>query len=123
MNFEDWAIGAAFQGTNGTIVTDYTRHKLFRKGKEVSDYPVPAQTIANSPGHIREFLNSIRTRERTSCDVDYGHRLTKAGHLGNIAYRTGRRIEFDDKQERIVNDKAASRLLMRRYRKPWRLPA
>jgi predicted dehydrogenase len=119
--FEDWAIGAAFQGTNGTIVTDYTRHKLYRKGKEITDFPVPPQSIANSPGHIREFLNSIKTRDRTTCDVDYGHRLTKAGHLGNIAFRTGRRIEFDDRQERIVNDKAATRLLMRRYRKPWRL--
>jgi hypothetical protein len=121
--FEDWSIGVAFQGTEGTLVADYKRRKLFRQGKEVSELPVPNETIPDSPGHIREFLNSIKTRELCTCDVDYGHRLTKAGLLGNIAYRTGKRIEFDDRQERIVNDKAANEYVSRRYRSPWRLPA
>ncbi|MDZ4799294.1 MAG: Gfo/Idh/MocA family oxidoreductase [Bryobacteraceae bacterium] len=118
---EDWAIGAAFQGTEGTLVTDYGRHKLFRKGKEVAEIPAPKMNIPDSPGHIREFLNSMKSRERCTCDVEYGHKLTKAGHLGNIAYRTGHRIEFDDKTERIVNDKAADRMTGRKYRKPWKL--
>jgi predicted dehydrogenase len=120
---EDWSIGAAFQGTEGTLVTDYRRHKLFRKGREITGFPVPPQSIPDSPGHIREFLDSIKTRERCTCDVDYSHRLTKAGLLGNIAYRTGRRIEFDDGQERILNDKHADQMVTRRYRRPWRLPS
>ena len=37
---------------------------------------------------IREFLDSIKSRQRTTCDIDYGHRLTKGGRLANIAYRT-----------------------------------
>ncbi len=120
--FEDWSLGAAVQGTDGTLVTNYTVHKVFRKGREVKDYTAPAQSIADSPGHIREFLNAIRSRERCTCDVDYGHRLTKAGLLGNIALRTGRRIEFRDETERIVNDKAADGMLMRHYRNGWKLP-
>lgn len=119
--FEDWGIGCAFQGTNGTIAVDYTRMKLFRKGKEVTDFERPAPSIPNSPGHIREFLDSIRSRQITTCDIEYGHKLTKGGHLGNIALRTGRRIQWDDANEQVIGDKDANKLVTRRYRKPWKL--
>jgi len=119
--FEDWGIGAAFQGTDGTLVTDYGRHKVFRKGKEVTDFVRPPVTIADSPGHLREFLDSVKSRKLTTCDVEYGHKLTKAGLLGNIALRTGRRIHWDDATEKIIGDKKANELVTRHYRKPWKL--
>ncbi|MFN0102048.1 MAG: Gfo/Idh/MocA family protein [Bryobacteraceae bacterium] len=119
--FENWGIGAAFQGTDGTVVTNYGEHKVFRKGKEVTDFSRPAPSIPDSPGHVREFLDSIKSRKLTTCDVEYGHRLTKGGHLGNIALRTGRRIQWDDAAERVVGDKDAQKRVTRRYRKPWKL--
>lgn len=119
--FENWSIGAAFQGTDGTIVTNYGEHKVFQKGKEITDFKRPEPSIPDSPGHIREFLDSIKSRKLTTCDVEYGHRLTKGGHLGNIALRTGRRIQWDDAAERIVGDKEAQKRVTRQYRKPWKL--
>ena len=56
-----------------------------------------------------------------SCSVEYGHRLNKGGLLGNLAYRTGRRIYWDDAREAVVGDAGAQRLSARRYRKPWKL--
>ncbi len=119
--FEQWGIGAAFQGSDGTLVTDYGQHKVFRKGKEVLDFTRPAPTIPDSPGHVREFLDSVKSRKLTTCNIDYGHRLTKAGLLGNIALRTGERIHWDDATERITNSKAAQKLVSRRYRKTWKM--
>jgi predicted dehydrogenase len=119
--FENWGIGAAFQGTDGTLVCNYGDYKIFRKGKEVTDFVRPPQTIENSPGHLREFLNSVRSRQLATCDVEYGHQLTKGGLLGNIALRTGRRIQWDDVNERIVGDKDADKFVTRKYRKPWKL--
>lgn len=118
---EDWHIGAAFQGMDGTIVTNYGEHRLYRKGKVVTDFERPAPTIADSPGHLREFLDSVKSRKLTTCDVEYGHKLTKAGLLGNIALRTGRRINWQDANESITGDKEAARLVTRQYRKPWKL--
>jgi len=119
--FENWGIGAAFQGTDGTIVTNYNVHRVFQQGKEVKDFTPPDRSIPDSPGHIREFLDGIKSRKLTTCDVAYGHLLTKGGHLGNIALRTGRRIQWDDSAEKIVGDKEAQKLVTRRYRKPWKL--
>jgi len=63
----------------------------------------------------------VKSRKLTTCDVEYGHMLTKGGLLGNIALRTGRRIQWDDAAEKILDDKAANQLVSRKYRKPWKL--
>ena len=121
VGFENRGIGCVFQGSEGSLFVDYGSHELYVKGKRVLDFARPAATIPDSPGHIREFLDSVKSRKLTTCDVDYGHRLTKAGLLGNIAYRTGRRIVWDDEREQIVGDSKANKMVTRHYRKPWKL--
>jgi predicted dehydrogenase len=114
-------IGCLFEGTNASLVANYERHEMWVKGKKVEEIPRPPTTIPDSPGHLREFLDAIKSRNlETTCNVRYGHRVTKLGLLANIAYRTGRRIHWDDERERIVNDRDASKLLSREYRKPYR---
>ncbi len=111
-----------FEGTNATLVTNYSKHEVWAKGKLVPDFPRPTPTIPDSPGHIREFLDSIKSRTKTTCDVEYAHRLNKGGLLGNIAYRTGETIKWDSAKERITNSSAGAKLVTRTYRKP-RKPA
>ena len=119
--FEDKGIGCVFQGSAGSLFVDYASHQLFVKGKPVLDFVRPEPSIPNSPGHLREFLDAVKSRKLTTCDVEYGHRLTKAGLLGNIAYRTGSRIVWDDEREQIVGNAKANKLVTRRYQKPWKL--
>ena len=47
--------------------------------------------------------------------------MTKPGLLANIAFRTGRRIHWNDEQERIVDNSDASRYLKRKFRKDYKL--
>ncbi len=116
------SIGCVFEGSEATLVTNYGTHEVYVKGKRIDDFPRPAPSIPDSPGHLREFLDGIKTRTLdTTCNVRYGHRLTKLGLLSNIAYRTGRRLAWDDARERFVGDSAADRYLSRKFRKPYRL--
>ena len=115
-------IGCIFEGTEATLVTNYGSHEVWVKGALTPDFPRPAPTLADSPGHLREFLDGIRTRNlETTCNVRYGHRLTKLGLLSNIAYRTGRRLAWDDTRERFIDDSEANRYLSRKFRKPYTL--
>ena len=115
-------IGCVFEGAEGTLVTNYGKHELWVKGKLVENFTRPAQTIPDSPGHMREFLDGIKARNlETTCNVRYGHRLTKLGLLSNIAYRTGRRLQWDDTRERFVDDRDADKYLSRKFRKPYAL--
>jgi hypothetical protein len=87
-------------------------------GKKIDDFPRPPETIPDSPGHLREFLNAIKSRNfATTCNVRYGHHLSKCGLLANIAFRTGHRIQWDDERERIAGDNHASQYLARHFRK------
>jgi predicted dehydrogenase len=119
--FENRNIGCLFQGTEASLLADYQTHELYVRGKPVQDFKRPAASIPDSPGHIREFLDAIKSRQKTTCDIEYAYRLTKGGLLGNIAYRTGRRLYWDDARERFAGDRRADGMLSRRYRKPWRL--
>jgi predicted dehydrogenase len=114
-------IGCLFEGTEASLVANYQSHEIWVKGKKVDDFPRPAQTIPDSPGHLREFLDAIKARNvETTCNVRYGHRVTKPGLLSNIAYRTGRRLQWDDAKEQFVDDKDADRYLSRKFRKPYK---
>lgn len=115
-------IGCLFEGTEASLVTNYENHEIWVKGKKVEDFPVPAQTIPDSPGHLREFVDAIKGRNlETTCNVRYGHHLSKFGLLSNISYRTGRRILWDDAEEKIIGDKEAGKYLTRTFRRPWNL--
>ncbi len=115
-------IGCVFEGTEATLVTNYEKNEIWVKGRRADDFPRPPQTIPDSKGHMREFLDAVKSRNlETTCNVRYGHNVTKYGLLANISYRTGRRLTWDDQNERIVGDPAAARYLTRQFRKPWKL--
>lgn len=71
--------------------------------------------------HIRNFCDCVKSRQRTNCDMETGHRSTTFALLANISLATKSRIDWDPKAERIVNNRQANKLLHYKYRKPWKL--
>jgi predicted dehydrogenase len=115
-------IGAVFVGEDATLVTNYTSHEVYVDGARAEDFPEPAMHIPNSPGHLREFLDGVKQRNlHTTCNVEYGHRLSKVGLLANIAYRTESMVHWDDAREDIIRNPEARDLLSRTPRPPWTL--
>ena len=80
-----------------------------------------ATTSLQHMPHVRNFLDCVKSRELPAADIEIGHRSTVPCHLGNIAYRTGRKLLWDAGAERFTNDGEANALLTREYRVPWRL--
>lgn len=75
--------------------------------------------------HFVNFLESMRSRrwQDLNADVEGGHLSTSIMHLGNIAYKTGRKLTFNGKTEKFVNDSDADKHLARQIeRKPYILP-
>jgi predicted dehydrogenase len=120
--FEHMGSCVIFEGTEATLVTNYSKHEVWVKGRPAPDFPRPEPSILDSPGHIREFLDAIKARNTaTTCNFEYSHRLNKGALLANLAFRTGQRLEWDDGRERVTNHDGANRFLTRRYRRPWKL--
>jgi len=86
-----------------------------------NDSPATADAVLN---HFRNFLDSVRSRNRQDLHADIleGHISTSLCHLGNIACRLGRTLEFDPESEKFVNDQEANGYLTKPYRAPYLLP-
>jgi hypothetical protein len=61
----------------------------------------------------------MRARSRPVADVELGHQASNVAHLANIAYKTGRKLRWDEEKELFVDDPQASSLLRREARLPW----
>ena len=72
--------------------------------------------------HVRNWLDCIRTRQRPVADVEIGHRVITACHLGAISYKVGRKLRWDRDKETITGDPEAQKLTTKEYRAPWLLP-
>jgi predicted dehydrogenase len=120
--------GILFFGTDGTLYIDRSGFEIVaaKDGAVIQSAGAPRkaelQPEALSTAHIRNFLDCMRTRKPPHVDVETGQRATTVPHLGNIAYRTGRKIRWDADREKIVDDPQASELLTRTYRAPYLLP-
>lgn len=113
--------GVLFIGDKGMLISDYGKHKLLPED-EYKDFVRPAPFIPDSPGQHKEWLNAIRTGTPTGSPFNhYAGQLTEANHLGNVAFRAGKKLEWDAKNMKFTNAPDAERFLKREPRKGWSL--
>ena len=71
--------------------------------------------------HVQDFIDCVKSRKTPSADISIGHRSATVCHLGNIAVRTGKKINWNPESETIVGDADAAKWLMKKYRAPYTL--
>jgi predicted dehydrogenase len=77
--------------------------------------------LYRSDNHHRNFLDSVKSRRPAITPVETAHHSAIPGHLGLISMLVNRTIKWDASKEKIIGDSAASKLLTRPYRKPWKM--
>lgn len=117
---EDWKSGVLFVGEKGMLLSDYSRHVLLPE-KEYEGFKPPARFIEPSIGHHNEWIRACKTGGETTCTFDYSGPLTEAALLGNVAYRVGRKLEWDAKNLKATNCPEADQFIQHQYREGWKL--
>lgn len=78
--------------------------------------------LGRTPGHHRNFLDAVKTRQKTMAPAEVGHHTATICHLLNISLQLdGRRIKWDPKNEKVIGDSEANSMLNRPMRSPWHL--
>jgi hypothetical protein len=77
--------------------------------------------LLGSPRQDQNFIDSIKSRKPAVSPIEHAVRSDIISHLADIAVRTGRKITWDPKQEVIVGDAEAAKMLARPLRAPWTL--
>ncbi len=112
--------GNAFYGTKGMLVLGKGSGWQIFGPKNVPGEKMAGK--ADSPAHHRNFLDCLKSGGRPNADVEIGHLSATLCHLGNIATRVGRVLNFDPKTEQIRGDEEANALVRRTYREHWSVP-
>ncbi len=116
-------LGIYFHGVDGTMYANYGMFQVVPEGENIKDRKLPEPSIAPSPGHEREWLDSIKSRQEPSCSVFYHVKVDLPLVLANLSLRLGRSIRFDPAAEKIIGDDEAARAAVPEYRAPWKFPA
>ncbi len=116
-------LGAIFRGEKGNI-------EILRGHARANPAELLKDAPPNTPGgpkesvpHIANFIDCVRTRKKPAADAETGHRATTVCHLINICRKLDRKLQWDPKAEKFVNDQAANKLISRPRRKGYELPA
>ncbi len=75
------------------------------------DFKTGSLNVQASPGHARNFLDCIKSRKACIAPAENAHRSITPGHLGYVSAQVGRSLKWDPKQEIIINDEQANRIL------------
>lgn len=122
--YSDIRSGTKWIGTDGWVWVD--RGGFDASNKEWKDYKSLPDELAKiklykSTNHQRNFIECVLSRKPTITPVETGHHSVIPGHLSLIAMLLKRKIYWDAKKEKILNDREATALLSRPYRAPYHL--
>jgi predicted dehydrogenase len=115
-----WKSGVLFVGTKGMVLADYGKRILLPE-KDFAGFTPPAPFIKDSIGHHKEWIEACKTGALTTCPFDYSGPLTETALLGNVAFRVGKKLEWDQKKLRATNCPEAEQFIQHHYRKGWKI--
>lgn len=113
-----WPDAQLFIGDKGMILSSGNKHVLLPE-KEFADFVAPPQTIPNSPGHYAEWIEACKGGKPSLANFEYAGWTTEANHLGNVAYRVGKKLQWDAAAMKATNAPEADKFMRREYRKGW----
>jgi hypothetical protein len=115
-----WGSGLLFIGKKGMLLSDYGKHVLLPE-EDFKDLKGPDPFIPRIRSHHVEWIEACKTDKPTGSDFDYASALTIANHLGNVAYRVGKKLEWDPVKLNAKNAPEVDRLIRKPYREGWKL--
>ena len=123
--------GVIFQGNKGAVLVTRGGWQVIpekernAEGKIVTKIPEKPWTKGSSSldEHVVNFFDVIRNGGETNCTVEMGKNVAMVAHMGNIAHRTGDKLNWDEANNRFTNSEKANALLKPEYSDPWKLPS
>jgi predicted dehydrogenase len=114
-----------FVGENGTLVVDREGWEVIPEvvnGKtRMEVVPWKKGTNEGLKNNVKNHLDCIASRNpKTNVTVETAAHIAKFSAVGNIAYRTGKKLVWDG--TKFTNDADANKYLVPNYRAPWKLP-
>ena len=111
--------GILFVGSEGKIMVNRSYYKTWPDNL-ISHVISPNEIhLYKSENHYADFLNAVRSRKKSICDIGIGYSSVTVCLMGNIAYEVDRPLQYDQEKQTFINDAAANKLMGRPMRSEW----
>jgi predicted dehydrogenase len=124
--------GIAFIGNNGTLVLNRGGFEVIVEDEQVDGQrktlmtEIPPQKTQGSylDLHTNNFISAIQKNDPSAanCPPSTGSVAAINAHMGNVAYKTGRKVYWDANRQNFGSDKGANDLIGAQYHNGWSLP-
>ncbi|UCH63994.1 MAG: Gfo/Idh/MocA family oxidoreductase [Fidelibacterota bacterium] len=112
--------GVLLVGDKGTIMCGcYGLNPRLVPESAMQAYEQPEPTIPRSPGIHEEWIRACKGGEPASSNFEVSGTLTEIILLGNLSIRSGKRIEWDGPNMKVLNVPEAQKYVTREFREPW----
>jgi len=115
--------GMAYTGENGTLVLDRNGWEVFPEKQKIEAVPLQKNVGNGLDLHVRNFLDCVKnnTPQKLNADINIGRNVALVAQMGNIAYRTGEKV-FWNNDKQVFSTKTANALITPVYNNGWSLP-
>ncbi len=118
--------GIAYIGNNGTLILNRGGWEVIEEKNSKSKALMPLQKSSDNglDKHMVNFVNVIKSRrmEDLNCSIQDGAHVATVAQMGNIAYRSGEKLNWDADKKRFTNDGINNIYMMKEYHNDYKLP-
>jgi len=118
--------GIAYIGNNGTLVLSRGGWEVIeeRQSKNKVSKPFVKPSDNGLDKHMANFIDVVRSRkmEDLRCSIQAGSHVATVAQMGNISFRSGQRLVWDEKAGKFDEDKINQEYLVKEYHNGYKLP-
>lgn len=116
--------GIAFIGNNGTLVLNRGGWEVIADENRMESIPLQPVTGPGLESHMNNFVDAVKSREfeKLACSIEAGAHVATVCQMGNIAYRTGSRLEWNAGTGKF-NQEKANRMMLAQYHNGYKVPS
>lgn len=117
--------GMAYIGNNGTLILNRNGWEVIeeRQSKNKVSKPLAKPTDVGVDKHMQNFVNVVKSRklEDLNCSIQAGAHVATVAQMGNIAFRSGKKLEWDKAKEAFTDDEINKKYMMKEYHNNYKL--
>ncbi len=118
--------GIAFIGDNGTLQLDRGGWEVIEEGRSTNKIKVERKLRIDNglDKHMENFVNVIRSRKlaELKCPIESASHIAVLSQMGNIAFRSGKKLNWDKSTGRFTDEKINKKYLAAAYQNGYKLP-
>jgi len=116
--------GVSFIGNNGTLLVNRAGWEVLPEKGRMDAVPHQPSKDNGLEKHMVNFVGAIRKNDKSllNAPVEAGAHIAILSQMGNVAYRTGKKLYWDTEKRRFT-DEEANKYLVASYNNGYQLPS